>query len=62
MSILTLEQHRQRIENIRKTEEDVIKCHRKQRVRDYLPGQVTYNLGEYPAKFSIEPSAYDYNW
>lgn len=28
-------------------------------VQDYLPGQVVYNLGEYPAPFSIAPNDYD---
>ena len=28
-------------------------------MQDYLPGQVTYNLGEYPARFAIAPTDYD---
>ena len=34
---------------------------RRHRVHNYIPGQVIYNLGEYPAKFSIKPTEYDYN-
>jgi len=34
-------------------------CLRLQFIRDYIPGQVTYNLGEYPKRFSIRPTEYD---
>ena len=56
-----LEDQKKRIENIRYASEHVKSCTRHIRVHDYLPGQVTYNLGPYPAKFSIEPTEYDYN-
>lgn len=36
-------------------------CKRRFTVHDYIPGQVIYNLGEYPAPFSIRPTEYDYN-
>lgn len=61
MKLLTLEEQRKRIENVRYASENVKKCAKHIRVRDYLPGQVTYNLGPYPAKFPIEPTEYDYN-
>ena len=34
-------------------------CLRLHFIRDYIPGQVTYNLGEYPNRFSIRPTEYD---
>ncbi len=61
MKLLTLEEHRARIENIRYAEINVKKYLRRERIHDYIPGQVIYNLGEYPAAFSIRPTEYDYN-
>lgn len=61
MKAFTLEEQRRRLDNIKYAEESVKKCTRRVRVHDYLPGQVTYNLGSYPAKFSIKPTEYDYN-
>lgn len=61
MKLLSLEQTRRRIENIESAEKDNRAYFRRHRVRDYLPGQVTYNLGDYPARFSVEPTEYDYN-
>ncbi len=37
----------------------VKKCLRVFDIGDYIPGQVIYNLGEYPAGFSIAPTEYD---
>lgn len=34
-------------------------CLREIVVRDYLPGQIIYYLGDYPARFSITPTEYD---
>ncbi len=61
MKLLSLEQQKKRIDNITYVNEHVKSCAKRVRIRDYLPGQVTYNLGPYPAKFSIEPTEYDYN-
>ncbi len=61
MKMLTLEEQRARIENIDSAEENNLKYLRRHRIRDYLPGQAVYNLGDYPAPFSIEPTEYDYN-
>ncbi|MBE6629326.1 MAG: hypothetical protein E7624_00570 [Ruminococcaceae bacterium] len=61
MKNLTLEQHRARIENIRKAEQSNKKYYTRHRIHDYLSGQVIYNMGEYPAKFSMAPDEYDYN-
>jgi hypothetical protein len=41
---------RRRLENIAAAERAVLRCRRRHLVTQYLPGQVTYNLGEYPAK------------
>lgn len=60
MANLSLEQQAQRIENMKFAERSVIKCSNRVRVRDYMPGQVTYNLGPYPKRFSIRPTEYDY--
>ena len=57
----SLEEQKKRIENIRYANEHVKSYSKHIRVHDYLPGQVTYNLGPYPAKFPIEPTEYDYN-
>ena len=61
MKILTLEEHRKRIENLNSAEQNNRAYLRRHRIREYLPGQAVYNLGDYPARFSIEPTEYDYN-
>ncbi len=50
---------RQRLANFRWARAAVRKCLREHTVREYLPGQVVYNLGEYPKPFSIRPTDYD---
>lgn len=60
MKNLTLEQHRARIENINSAEARNKKYHSRKRIHDYIPGQATYHLGNYPEKFSIAPTEYDY--
>lgn len=61
MKICTVEQHRSRIRNINEAEKNVKKCLRRHRIHDYLFGQDTYYLGDYPAKFAIDPTEYDYH-
>ena len=61
MKWLSLEEQRKRIDNINHAEKNNRKFLRRHRIRDYLPGQATYTLGDYPARFSIEPTEYDYN-
>ena len=61
MSTYTKEQYKARFEAIRFAEERVKGCTRRERIREYIPGQVIYNLGEYPARFSIRPTEYDYH-
>lgn len=60
MELLSLEQERARHENITYAQKNVRKCMQRVRIHDYIPGQVVYNLGEYPAKFSVRPTEYDY--
>ena len=60
MKKLTLEQHQNRIRNINSAEAGNRSYVRRHRIREYLPGQAVYNLGDYPARFSIEPTEYDY--
>ena len=61
MHELTLQQHRARIRNLRRAREEVRSYTREMRIHDYLPGQITYYLGDYPAPMSITPTEYDYN-
>ena len=61
MKQLTLEQHRARIRNLRRAREEIHSCTRELRIHDYLPGQIIYYLGDYPAPMSITPTEYDYN-
>lgn len=51
--------HRQRLSNLRDVSQVIHACLRAQDIFGYLAGQVTYNLGEYPARFSIAPTEYD---
>ena len=59
MKQLTLEEQKKRMDNLRYGAEHVRQALQTHRVHDYLPGQVIYNLGEYPARFSIRPAEYD---
>lgn len=61
MKILTLEEQRRRLCNLRFAQQQVKKAVKTHRIRDYLPAQVTYNLGSYPVRFSIMPTEYDEN-
>ena len=60
MKQLTIRQQAKRIENINYAEHNNRQYFRRHRIRDYMPGQAVYNLGDYPAPFSIEPTEYDY--
>ncbi|NMA09095.1 MAG: hypothetical protein GX929_08290 [Clostridiales bacterium] len=55
----TLAEHRARIANLSRAEHDAGRYTKRVRIRDYIPGQAIYNLGDYPARFSIEPTEYD---
>ncbi|MBE6929683.1 MAG: hypothetical protein E7463_05320 [Ruminococcaceae bacterium] len=56
----SLESQRARIENIRFAEQNAAGCSRKERIRNYMPGQVTYSLGDYPQPISAMPTEYDH--
>lgn len=59
MKFLTLAEHRARIDNINLAEKNNRRYFRRTRIHDYLAGQAIYNLGDYPAPFSIAPTDYD---
>lgn len=61
MKILSLEQHQARIRNLRDVRKSVHTLTRELRIHNYLPGQIIYYLGDYPAKMQIQPTEYDYN-
>ena len=50
-----------RIQNITYAEQNVSEYAKKVRIRNYIPGQVTYSLGDYPEPISTMPTEYDYN-
>lgn len=53
------EDERQRLQNIALCEHSIHQCMRKHLVTGYLPGQCSYNLGEYPCKKPWEISEWD---
>jgi len=57
--LLSAEGHRKRLSNLRDADQAVRSCRRKHTIRTYFPGQVTYNLGEYPNRISMAPTSYD---
>jgi len=56
---MNTEYHRRRLANLRDANDAVTSCMAEHRIGEYLPGQVIYNLGEYPNAFSIAPTEYD---
>lgn len=59
LSQYTAEDHRQRLNNIALCENAIRGCMRSHLVTQYLPGQCTYNLGEYPSKKPWEIGEWD---
>lgn len=59
MRILSVEEHQERINNLRYARENVIDYLREIKTRDYIPGQVIYHLRDAPAYASLAPSDYD---
>ena len=53
--------YRKRIANVKYANSVVKSCLRRMHIHDYIPGQVIYNLGEYPNKMTIRPTAYDHD-
>jgi hypothetical protein len=56
---MTSSAHRRRLQNLADVHVAVGPEAPWHTIQDYLPGQVVYNLGEYPARFSIAPTEYD---
>lgn len=57
---MSIEKTCSRIDNINTAERVNKSFLRRIRIRDYLPGQVTYGLGDYPAMVDAMPTEYDY--
>ncbi len=57
---LSCEEHQMRINNLKGAARDIHACTRELRIFNYLPGQVIYYLGDYPALMSIAPTEYDH--
>lgn len=57
----TAEDHRRRLLNIQACERGIRKYLKKHLITNYLPGQVSYNLGEYPSHTPYDPDEYDDN-
>jgi hypothetical protein len=53
------QEQRQRLKNIALCESSIRSCMRKHLVTSYLPGQCTYNLGEYPCRQPWEIGEWD---
>jgi hypothetical protein len=52
-------EHAQRLRYLAECEHRIRQCLRKRSVFDYLPGQVFYNLGEYPCRKPWDPDDWD---
>jgi hypothetical protein len=59
MKSYTAADHRRRLENIGVCERAIRGCMRKHLITGYIPGQVSYNLGEYPCRKPYDPDDYD---
>ena len=53
--------HRRRLRNLLDVHRITRACLREHAIGEYLAGQVTYNLGEYPAPLSLAPMEYDHS-
>ena len=61
MTTMRCETQKKRIDNLNMAYNSVKKFGQKMRITDYMPGQITYRLGDYPKPFKIEPTEYDEN-
>lgn len=59
MKSYTAADHRRRLLNIQSAERSIRGCLKKHLVTNYLPGQVSYNIGEYPSLQPYDPDEYD---
>jgi len=53
------EEHARRLKNLAECGRRITRCLRKQAIINYLPGQVVYNLGEYPSRKPWDPDDWD---
>ena len=58
-SSYSLNKQRQRLQNVATCERAIRTCLRKHLITDYLPGQCSYNLGEYPCRKVWDPDDWD---
>ena len=58
-TVFAEQDQRQRLLNVALCEKAIQSCMRKQLVINYLPGQCTYNLGEYPCRTPWKITEYD---
>ncbi|OGD18854.1 MAG: hypothetical protein A2W03_04215 [Candidatus Aminicenantes bacterium RBG_16_63_16] len=58
-SPISAEDQRRRLVNIGECERGIRRCLRRHLIQDYLPGQVVYNLGEYPCRKPWNPDDWD---
>jgi hypothetical protein len=59
LAAYSAEDHRRRLKNIAACEKTVHSCLRKHLITNYLPGQCSYNLGEYPCRKPWEIGDWD---
>lgn len=59
MKSYTAEDHRRRLQRIGDCESSIQACLRRHLITGYIPGQVSYNLGEYPTLKPYDPDEYD---
>jgi hypothetical protein len=59
MKSYTSADHRRRLENVGACERSIRTCLRKHLITGYIPGQVSYNIGEYPSRKPYDPDDYD---
>lgn len=59
MKSFTAEDHRRRLNNIAACEHGIRTCMKRYLITGYIPGQVSYNLGEYPSRKPYDPDEYD---
>ncbi len=61
MKSFSTEDHRRRLLNISACERSIRTSMKKHLITGYIPGQVSYNFGEYPSRKPYNPGEYDEN-
>lgn len=59
MKSYTAQDHRRRLLLIKDCEQGIRACLKRHLITGYIPGQVSYNLGEYPTRTPYDPDDYD---